>query len=250
MARMQERVFTDADFDNRVHNKAKPGEIWAKVNELSEMFESVKDEKNNKNRRMNENIMSYNGRPRTSFNQVQEAADVVEINGVKYKKLNESKDIIEVDGVKYQRLNESKKKSKNALKESGYTGKLYCDDYGDVYSDGGKSQAMESDPEDVAEFTVKELFCNMAGQGEELFDSSMVGPVEAYETKGHGLRFEAKIEDPELVQRIVDTWDNYTDIKCEALNDHTVHNTEYFRDGNSYIPEAKYIDNDDVFTLS
>lgn len=90
MARMHEKVFTDADFDNRVHNKAKPGEIWSKVNELSEMFESVKKEKNDKNRRMNENIMSFNGRPRTSFNQVNESADVVEINGVKYQKLSES----------------------------------------------------------------------------------------------------------------------------------------------------------------
>lgn len=64
MNKLDERVFTDRDFDNRVKTKAKPGEIWSAVQNLQDMFESAKKEGD---RRMKENLVSFNNRRIDSF---------------------------------------------------------------------------------------------------------------------------------------------------------------------------------------
>lgn len=64
MNRLDERVFTDSDFDNRVKTKAKPGEIWSAVQNLQDMFENAKKEGD---RRMKENLVSFNNRRIDSF---------------------------------------------------------------------------------------------------------------------------------------------------------------------------------------
>lgn len=61
---MNERVFTDRDFDNRMQPKAKPGEIWSAVQNLQDMFESAKKDGD---RRMKENLVSFNNRRIDSF---------------------------------------------------------------------------------------------------------------------------------------------------------------------------------------
>ncbi len=64
MNKLDERVFTDRDFDNRVKTKAKPGEIWSAVQNLQDMFENAKKEGD---RRMKENLVSFNNRRIDSF---------------------------------------------------------------------------------------------------------------------------------------------------------------------------------------
>lgn len=64
MDKLDERVFTDRDFDNRVKAKAKPGEIWSAVQNLQDMFENAKKEGD---RRMKENLVSFNNRRIDSF---------------------------------------------------------------------------------------------------------------------------------------------------------------------------------------
>lgn len=64
MNKLNERVFTDRDFDNRMQPKAKPGEIWSAVQNLQDMFESAKKDGD---RRMKENLVSFNNRRIDSF---------------------------------------------------------------------------------------------------------------------------------------------------------------------------------------
>ena len=64
MNKLNERVFTDRDFDNRTQPKAKPGEIWSAVQNLQDMFESAKKDGD---RRMKENLVSFNNRRIDSF---------------------------------------------------------------------------------------------------------------------------------------------------------------------------------------
>lgn len=63
-ANLKEHVFTDRDFDRTQKVHAKPGEIWSAVQNLQDMFENAKKEGN---RRMKENLTSFNGRRVDSF---------------------------------------------------------------------------------------------------------------------------------------------------------------------------------------